>query len=66
LQPRVIKAWKAVAHARDGDNYFMVRKVLDETTSVDSHADAINYLKLFKVLRPISLQQILAHHEMPT
>ncbi|RYP72866.1 hypothetical protein DL771_003904 [Monosporascus sp. 5C6A] len=64
LQPRVIKAWKAVAHAPDSDNYFLVQGFLDETISVNSHADAINYLELFKVLRPISLQQILAAHEM--
>ncbi|RYP56020.1 hypothetical protein DL769_009992 [Monosporascus sp. CRB-8-3] len=63
LQPRVIKAWKAVAHAHDSD-YFLVQEFLDETISVNSHADAINYLELSKVLRPISLQQILAAHEM--
>jgi hypothetical protein len=64
LQPRVIKAWKAVADAHDSDNYFLVREFLDETISINSHADAIDYLELFKVLRPISLQQILAAHEM--
>ncbi|RYP90017.1 hypothetical protein DL770_003862 [Monosporascus sp. CRB-9-2] len=64
LQPRVIKAWKAVAHAHDSDNCFLVQEFLDDTISVNSHADAINYLELYKVLRPISLQQILAAHEM--
>ncbi|RYP24778.1 hypothetical protein DL765_000324 [Monosporascus sp. GIB2] len=64
LQPRVIKAWNAVAHAHDSDNDFRVQEFLDETISVNSHADAINYLELSKVLRPISLQQILAAHEV--
>lgn len=64
LQPRVIKAWEAVAHANDSVNYFLVREFLDETISINSHADAINFLELFKVLRPISLQQILAAHEV--
>ncbi|KAI5867440.1 hypothetical protein GGS23DRAFT_602530 [Durotheca rogersii] len=62
LQPHVIKAWEAVAHANH--SHLLVQEFLDETISVNSHADAINYLELFKVLRPISLQQILAAHEM--
>jgi hypothetical protein len=64
LQPCVIKAWEAVAHANNQNRYFLVRECLDETIFVNSHVDAINYLELFKVLRPISLQQILAAHEM--
>lgn len=69
LQPRVTKAWKAVAwkamaNAHVADNSFLVQESMDETISVKSHADAIKYLELFKVLRPISLQQILTARSM--
>lgn len=64
LQSRVTEAWKAVAHAHDSGSYFVVREYQDETISINSHADAINYLELSKVLRPVSLQQILAAHQM--
>ena len=64
LQSRVTEAWKAVAHAHDSGRYFIVREYQDETISINSHADAINYLELSKVIRPVSLQQILAAHQM--
>jgi hypothetical protein len=69
LQPRVVKAWKAVAYqaapySHISDNLFLVEESLDETRSIESHADAINYLKLLKVLRPVSLQQILTEDKM--
>ncbi|KAH8666775.1 hypothetical protein BX600DRAFT_436155 [Xylariales sp. PMI_506] len=57
------KLEEAVARAHDS-KYFVLRELLDETISINSHADAINYLELFKVLRPVSLQQILAAHKM--
>ncbi|KAI0011037.1 hypothetical protein F4779DRAFT_637795 [Xylariaceae sp. FL0662B] len=55
---------KAVAHAHDSGNYFVVREYLDETISINSHADAIKYLEVSKVLRPVSLQQIQTTHKM--
>lgn len=64
LQPRVIKAWKTVAYTYNSNNYFLVQEFLDEAISITSHADAINYLGLSKVLRPISLQQILTAHKV--
>ncbi|KAI1212997.1 uncharacterized protein F4807DRAFT_308067 [Annulohypoxylon truncatum] len=64
LQPRLIKAWEAVAQANTNGTYFVVREFLDEKITINSHADAINFLELSEVLRPTSLQQILAAHEM--
>ncbi|KAM0806864.1 hypothetical protein AB5N19_07203 [Seiridium cardinale] len=58
------KASKVVANTHDRENYFLLQEFLDETISVNPHTDAIKYLELFKVLRPISLHQILAAHKV--
>ncbi|KAI1763905.1 hypothetical protein GGR53DRAFT_520690 [Hypoxylon sp. FL1150] len=63
IPAHVAKAWEAVAHAHGkADSRFVAEFSVDDTIRINSHADAINYLKLFKVLRPVSLQQILAAH----
>ncbi|KAI6083964.1 hypothetical protein F4821DRAFT_280477 [Hypoxylon rubiginosum] len=59
----VVEAWEAVAHAAGKNSSPLpLEYSVDDAIRINSHADAINYLELFKVLRPISLQQILAAH----
>ncbi|KAI0378138.1 hypothetical protein F5Y04DRAFT_291415 [Hypomontagnella monticulosa] len=61
----VTKAWEAVAVAyglgKNGSPLLLEYSV-NNSIRLNSHADAIKYLGLFKVLRPISLQQILTAH----
>ncbi|KAH8676032.1 hypothetical protein BX600DRAFT_432565 [Xylariales sp. PMI_506] len=64
LRPRTVKAWEAVADAHNRNNYFKVEEFVDETIIINSHADAIVYLELFEVLRPVSLHQILTAHDL--
>ncbi|CAN8096950.1 unnamed protein product [Discula destructiva] len=57
LLPDVIKNWKAVALQLGDYPLDLVEEWLDEA-AIQSHGDAIHYLTLNEVIRPVSLQQI--------
>ncbi|KAK1250548.1 hypothetical protein MKX08_010551 [Trichoderma sp. CBMAI-0020] len=59
LQPSVVETWEAVTTRRGGFRLIIVYETLDSDT-IRSHGDAIVRLKVSeRVVRPISLQQIL-------
>ncbi|ETS86427.1 hypothetical protein PFICI_00255 [Pestalotiopsis fici W106-1] len=64
LDSCVIKGWESVARAHGHTPDFRVHEFVDETANIHSHADAICFLGMSKVLRPVSLQQILRAHEI--
>ncbi|KAH7143820.1 hypothetical protein EDB81DRAFT_652426 [Dactylonectria macrodidyma] len=65
LQPRVIRAWEAVARKHGGNGCVVVRELLGPGTVIKSHGDAIHFLNISKpVIRPISLQQIRIEHRI--
>ncbi|KAK8067344.1 hypothetical protein PG997_014091 [Apiospora hydei] len=64
MEPAVIQAWEAVARRHGGWRLDLVRERL-EGADIMSHGDAIHHLKLAgQVIRPISLLQIRAEHEV--
>lgn len=64
LQPNVIQAWERVAQ-KNGHGGLVLREELLDTAGIESHGDAIHYLKLSsQVVRPISLQQIRTEHKV--
>jgi hypothetical protein len=63
MEQSVIQAWEAVLHQYDGWRLTVVQERLDEAI-INSHADAIHYLRLSsQAIRPISLQQIRTEQE---
>lgn len=58
LEPRVLKAWQAVASERVDCKLQVVTEILDANVVITSHGDAIHYLGLLNtVIHPISLWQ---------
>ena len=59
LEPRVLKAWQAVASERVHCKLQVVKEILDANVVITSHGDAIRYLRLLNtVVHPVSLWQI--------
>ena len=59
LEPRVLKAWQAVASERVDCKLQVVTEILDASLVITSHGDAIRYLRLLNtVVHPVSLWQI--------
>lgn len=59
LEPRVLKAWQAVASERVDCKLQVVTEILDANVVITSHGDAIRYLMLLNtVVHPVSLWQI--------
>ena len=59
LEPRVLKAWQAVASERVDCKLQVVTEILDPNVVITSHGDAIRYLMLLNtVVHPVSLWQI--------
>lgn len=59
LEPRVLKAWQAVASERVDCKLQVVTEILDANIVVISSGDAIHYLRLLNtVIHPVSLWQI--------
>jgi len=59
LEPRVLKAWQAVASERVDCKLQVVTEILDANVVITSHGDAIRYLRLLNtVVHPVSLWQI--------
>ena len=59
LEPRVLKAWQAVASERVDCKLQVVTEILDANVVITSHGDAIRYLMLLNtVFHPVSLWQI--------
>lgn len=59
LEPRVLKAWQAVASERVDCKLQIVTEILDANVVITSHGDAIRYLRLLNtVIHPVSLWQI--------
>ena len=59
LEPRVLKAWQAVASKRVDCKLQVVTEILDTNVVITSHGDAIRYLMLLDtVVHPVSLWQI--------
>lgn len=59
LEPRVLKAWQAVASERVDCKLQVVTEILDPNVVITSHGDAIRYLMLLNtVIHPVSLWQI--------
>jgi hypothetical protein len=58
MESAVVHSWEAVAHKR-GYELQVIKKILDADVVINSHGDAILYLRLFnEVVRPVSLGQI--------
>ena len=56
LEPRVLKAWQAVASERVDCKFQVFTEILDANVVITSHGDAIRYLRLLNtVLHPVSL-----------
>lgn len=66
LRPPVVQAWEAVAQTRYSHGYTVIQEeLLDNSTVIKSHGDAIHHLKLLSpVIRPISLRQIQMEHRI--
>ena len=59
LEPRVLKAWQAVASERVDCTLQVVTEILDANVVIASHGDGIRYLRLLNtVIHPVSLWQI--------
>ena len=59
LEPRVLKAWQAVASERVDCKLQVVTEILDANVVITSRGDAIRYLRLLNtVIHPVSLWQI--------
>lgn len=59
LEPRVLKAWQAVASERVDCKLQVVTEILDANVVITSHGDAIRRLRLLNtVVHPVSLWQI--------
>ena len=59
LEPRILKAWQAVASQRVDCKLQVVTEILDANAVITSHGDAIRYLRLLNtVVHPVSLWQI--------
>ena len=59
LEPRVMKAWQAVASERVDCKLQVVTEILDASVVITSHGDAIRYLRLLNtVVHPVTLWQI--------
>lgn len=59
LEPRVLKAWQAVASEWVDCKLQVVTEILDANVIITSHGDAIRYLMLLNtVVHPVSLWQI--------
>lgn len=59
LEPRVLKAWQAVASERVDCKLQVVTEIVDANVVITSHSDAIRYLMLLNtVVHPVSLWQI--------
>lgn len=59
LEPRILKAWQAVASERVGCKLQVFTELLDANDVITSHGDAIRYLMLLNtVVHPVSLWQI--------
>ena len=59
LEPRVLKAWQAVASKRVDCQLQVVTEILDANVVITSHGDAIRYLRLLNtVVHPVSLWQM--------
>lgn len=64
LQANVIQAWEKVAQ-KNGPGGLVLREEMLHAADIESHGDAIHYLKLSgQVVRPISLQQIRTEHKV--
>ena len=56
LEPRVLKAWQAVASERVDCKLQVITEILDANLVITSHGDAIRYLMLLNtVVHPVSL-----------
>lgn len=61
----VVQAWQAVTHRHGARGLTVRTEKLDIHDKLDSHGDAIHYLRLSApVLRPVSLQQIRVEHNI--
>jgi hypothetical protein len=61
----VVQAWKAVAQKHGARGFAVNTELLDIREKLDSHGDAIHYLRLSTpVIRPVSLQQIRTGHNI--
>lgn len=61
----VIRAWEAVAKKHGACGLNVSREFLDIRENLESHGDAIHYLRLSTpVIRPVSLQQICMEHDI--
>ena len=59
LEPRVLKAWQAVASKQVDCKLQVVTEILDANVVITSHGDAIRYLRLLNtVIHPVSLWQM--------
>ena len=59
LEPRVLKAWQAVASERMDCKLQVVTEILDANVVIKTRGDAIYYLRLLNtVIHPVSLWQI--------
>lgn len=59
LEPRVLKAWHAVASERVDCKLQVITEILDANVVITFHGDAIHYLMLLNtVIHPVSLWQI--------
>lgn len=59
LEPRVLKAWQAVASERVDCKLQVITEILDANLVITSHGDAIRHLMLLNtVVHPVSLWQI--------
>ena len=59
LEPRVLKAWQAVASERVSCTLQVVTEILDANVVITSHGDAIRHLGLLNsVIHPVSLWQM--------